>query len=198
MSLSLVSSSPTAPPEFVPDPIDLARQPWRPGELCDVVDLHLAADLRERLELAAAAQGVPIAVVLLTAVEAERVITILTAHSGRTRREVAVLLDACADVRPERSVDPSPVRRLRAYALTILAGEHRPTQPAPDHLAVRVPQSLAAAWSIAATNEASALEQWILSTLERAELNRTRWEAFAAYAGHSLESWAALSALAAR
>lgn len=198
MSLSLVSSSPAAPPEFVPDPIDLALQPWRPGELCEVIDLQLAADLRARLEFAAAAQGVPIAVVLIASVEAERVITNLIACSGRTRPEVAALLDASADVRPERGVDPPSVRRLRAYAFGILAGAHRPLQPSPPHLAVRVPQSLTAAWSIAAARDAFTLEQWILGTLECAELNRTRWEAIAAYAGHSLESWAALSALAGR
>lgn len=195
MHLNLVSTRPAPTSEFAPQPIDLVRQPWRPGELCDVVDLHLAKDLRKRLDGAAAEQGVPLAVVVLAAVESERVIGIAAAASGRTRGAVTALLDAAADVRPERGVDPPPVRRLRAYALAILAGTHPPTEAAPAQLAVRVSQSLVAVWSIAATTEASSLEQWIVSTLERAELTRTRWEAVAAYAGRALESWAAVALL---
>jgi hypothetical protein len=197
MHLKLVSSSLTGLPEFAPDPIDLARQPWRPGELCEVVDLYLGADLRERLDSAAAAQGVPIAVLLLATVEAERVIAVVAARSGRTRGEITSLLDAGAEARPERDVDPPPARRLRAYAFAILAGAHPPEQPTSPRLAIRVPQSLAAAWSLAATREESSLEDWVISKLERGELTRTRWEAAAAYAGRSLESWAALSALGA-
>jgi hypothetical protein len=198
MHVSVVSSAPAPPPEFVPDPVDLARQPWRPGELCQIVDLQLPAGLRERLGRAAAEQGVPVAVVVLAAVEAERAVATVSANSGRTRAHVEAVLDHAAAATPERGVDPPAARRLRAYAHAIFAGMHAPADATPAQLALWVPQSLAAAWSLAAAAEASPLEQWIVGTLEHAELTRTRWEAAAAYAGRPLESWSALAALAAR
>jgi hypothetical protein len=198
MGLSVVSSTPAPPPEFVPDPVDLVRQPWRPGELCHVIDLQVPAALRARLDRAAAEQGIPIAVVVQVAVEAERVITILAANSSRTRDEIASVLDDAAAATPERGVDPPAVRRLRAYALAIFAGTYAPTEPTPPELALRVPQSLAAAWSLAAAAETASIEQWIVGTLKRAELTRTRWEAAAAFAGCTVEGWAAVAVLGAR
>jgi hypothetical protein len=198
MRLSVVSSTPAPPPEFVPEPVDLARQPWRPGELCQVVDLELPAALRERLHRAAAEQGIPVAVVVQAAVEAERVLGTVADSSSRTRAEVAVVLDDAAAPTPERGVDPPAGRRLRAYALAIFAGADAPTEPTPAQFALRVPQALAAAWSLTAAAETAPFEQWIVSSLERAELTRTRWEAAAAFAGCSLESWAAVAVLGAR
>jgi hypothetical protein len=198
MHLSLVSSTPAPAPEFVPCPIDLTRQPWRPGELCQVVDLQLPAGLRERLDCAAAEQGIPIAVVMQAAVEAERVIAIVAAASRRTRAQVALHLDDVAAATLQRGVDPPAIRRLRAYALAIFAGAHPPTELTPAQLVLRVPESLAAAWSLAAAAETSPFEDWIVVTLESAELNRTQWEAAAAFAGRALESWAAVAVLSAR
>lgn len=198
MHLKVVSSTPAPPPEFVPDPVDLARQPWRPGELCQVVDLQLPVALRARLDRAATEQGIPVAVVVQAAVEAERAIGIVTANSSKTRAEIALVLDDAATATPERGVDPPAVRRLRAYALAIFAGTYAPTEPTPAQFALRVPQSLAAAWSLAAATETARLEQWIVGTLKRAELTHTRWEAAAAFAGCTVESWAAVAVLAAR
>jgi predicted HicB family RNase H-like nuclease len=198
MHLSVVSSTPVPPTEFVPDTVELARQPWRPGQLCQVVDLRLPATLRARLDRAAAKQGIPVAVVVQAAVEAERVIRLVTASSRKTRTEIAAVLDDAAAATPERGVDPTAVRRLRAYALAIFVGTYAPTEPTPARFALRVPQSLAAAWSLAAATETARLEQWIVRTLERAELTRARWEAAAAFAGSALESWAAVAVLDAR
>lgn len=198
MHLSVVSSTPAPPPEFVPDPVDLARQPWRPGELCQVVDLQLPAALRARLDRAATEQGIPVPVVVQAAVESERAIGIVAANSGKTRAEIAVVLDDAAAATRERGVDPPAVRRLRAYALAIFAGAYAPTEPTPAQFALRVPQSLAAAWSLAAAAETASLEQWIVATLKRAELTRIRWEAAAAFAGCTVESWAAVAVLGAR
>lgn len=198
MHLSLVSTSPPQASEFLAEPIELGRQPWRPGELCLVIDLQLPIELRERLDRAAAEQGVPVAVVMQAAVEAERVIAILSGSPGRTRNLVVALLDDAAGATLERGVDPPATRRLRAYALAVLAAGHAPTVPTPTHLAIRVPQSLAAAWSLAAAAETSPLEHWIVKTLEHSDLTRTRWEAAAAYAGRALEGWAAVALLAYR
>ena len=135
---------------------------------------------------------------LIAAVEAERVTGIVAANSSRTRAEVAADLDHAAAATPERGVDPPAARRLRAYALAILAGTDAPTEPTPAQFALRVPQSLAAAWSLSATAETARFEEWIVCTLERAELTRTRWEAAAAFAGCAVESWAAVAVLRAR
>jgi hypothetical protein len=198
MQLSVVSSTPAPPPEFVPDPVDLSRKPWRPGELCEVVDLQLTAGLRGRLDRAAAENGIPVAVVVQAAVEAERVLGSVAANSSRTRAEVAVILDEAAAATPERGVDPPAVRRLRSYAFAIFAGADPPTEPTPAQLALRVPQSLAAVWSLAAAAESAPFQAWIVRTLERTELARTRWEAAAAYSGCALESWAAVRVLGVR
>lgn len=193
MHLNVVSSTTSPPREFLPEPVDLARHPWRPGELCQIFDLHLPAELRERLGRSAAEQGVPVAVVAVAAVEAERAVATVSASFGRTRAHLEAVLDHTAAGTPVRGVDPPAARRLRAYAHAIFAGMHPPADATPAQLALRVPQSLAAAWSLAAADEASPLEQWILGTLDRAELARTRWEAAAAYAGQPLVSWAALA-----
>jgi predicted HicB family RNase H-like nuclease len=197
MHLSLVSSIPPAPAEFLPEPLDLPRQPWRPGELCQIVDVELPTDLRARLDGAAADQCLPVAVVVLAAVEAERAIATICTTTDWTHARVVGALDAAASTTPERGIDPAPARRLRAYANAIFAGLHPPTVPTPTELAIRVPQSLAAAWALAAASETSSLGEWIVRTLEGAELNHTRWEAASAYAGQPLASWAALTALAA-
>jgi hypothetical protein len=198
MHLSVVSSTPVPPPEFVQVPVDLARQPWRPGELCQVVDLLLPAGLRARLDRVAAEQGVPVAIVVLAAVEAERAIATVSASASTTRAHVEAVLDHAAAATPVRGIDPPATRRLRAYAHAIFAGLHSPTEETPAKLPLRVPQPLATAWSLAAAAGTSTCEEWIVRTLERAELTRTRWEAAAAYAGRPLESWAALAELAAR
>lgn len=197
MHLSVVSSAPAPKPEFLPEEVDLARQPWRPGELCQVVDLDLPAGLQERLDRAATRQGIPVAVVVLASVEAARVVATVSANSCKARADVEAALDGAAATLPERGVDPLPARRLRAYAQAIFAGLNAPSEATPAQLALRVPQSLSAAWALAAAAEGLLLEHWVLSTLERAELAHSVWEAAAAYAGRSLESWAALTVLAA-
>jgi len=65
MHLCVVSSHRAAASEFVPDPVALTRQPWRPGELCEIVDLDLDARLGERLDRAATTESVPVATVAI-------------------------------------------------------------------------------------------------------------------------------------
>jgi hypothetical protein len=198
MHLRLASFGPAPHPEFVPESVDLRRQPWRPGELCQIIDLELADDVRARLARAAKTHGSPVAVIVVTAVEAERAVALVSQHTSMTREQTSTLLDAAAGERLHRGIDPPALRRLRAYSLALLAGADAPVQPTPSHLPLRVPYSLAAAWSIAASTEASPLEAWIIDVLGQADLGRTHWEAAAAYAGRSLESWATLTALAVR
>lgn len=198
MHLSVVSSSGPQPSDFVPVQVDLTRQPWRPAEWCQIVDLSLASDLRHRVSEAAVTQGVPVGVVVIASVEAERAIAMVGSFTGKSVAYLDDLLDRAAAAAPQREIDPIPVRRLRAYARAIYAGLDAPSETAPSTLALRVPQSLCATWGLAAAEVMLPLEQWVLRMLEQSTLTRTRWEAAAAYAGRSLESWVVLNVLATR
>jgi len=182
--------------EFTPEPVDLLLHPSRPGEICEIVDVHLAIDEQRRLASACAAMELPAVVVMTIAVEAERVLDTLTRHTARPPSEIEAILDGAAVSAHALQLEPVPLRPLGDYRRAILAGGCAPRTEVPASLAMRVPLSLLAAWSLAAALVNEPLAEWVAKALARANLNRVSWEAAATAGAQSLESWAAVAVLA--
>ena len=170
-------------------PYQLARQPQRPGELCEEVVLSLGAKRAEAFEARAAAAGLPAALWLTLAIETQRCLRVLSCALGDDPLTVSRQMQC------EHAPRVDAHTRLADYATALRAARPRPSTAVTSRLAARPSLSLLAGWRSEAARANTSVESWAIDQLTNPLPERfVEWEADAAIAGHSLLAWMLLQA----
>jgi hypothetical protein len=164
----------------------------RPGLAHEEFNLCLDLPHAERACHMAAAEGLPLPLWVVIAIESQRALR--AARPDESPGAVASRLDWAAR-RPPRQVRRAT--RLAAYA-AVLRCPPRTVQPmrVASELPLLVPYHTFLAWEIAAEDDEVALNDWALAQLAAAGTRRPLWEAASAEAGQMLAEWVALQARA--
>lgn len=178
---------PIAPPVRA---VPLDARPYRPGELPQRLVFRCDRSDVERAAADAARAGLPVPLWVRIAVEASRVCRDISAISAGSPPAVERTLDAAATA-------PLPTaagcRELSLYARAVLAATpSRATRHQDDGggIEAMVPDTVRAAWTLAATRSGMRLDAWVAGRLENAPARASSWEAQAAACGLSIGEWA--------
>jgi len=198
MRLRLVEPLSPRPPVFELAPVDLRRQPTRPGVTHSTIEF----DGRRELALAAARisarAGLPSAVWIGLVIESERALGQL--HGDQ--REAGKLRERLDELARRAEVPvPGAAVRLAAYGRALRSAVPREDRQAALYpagatvrLTARVPYQAVIAWRRAAIERGQALEVWANERLGSLPRDRSLWEAAAAERGETLAEWVVLHA----
>jgi hypothetical protein len=178
--------------DFDRPPFSLRAQPQRPGELTDLVDIAVGADVLVRLEREARV-ALPRELALYIAVEAERALQEAAALFGVEAVDLAADLDEAASAIPVRGPRRVLVRPLQEYAAALEAGIDG-LDASDASVRARVPHHVAARWAQSAAPGGLSIERWVMQILERASGARANWEVAAARSARSLAEWVLVQA----
>jgi hypothetical protein len=188
----VVDSCTDEPCSFDLPPFSLRNQPQRPGELAELLDIAVDADVVARVRDDAAAAGLPLELALYIAVEAERALDEAVNVVDVTRVELVEFLDAAACAVPERAPRHLLARPLEEYALGVVRGLTCDDTAAA--VRVRVPHRVACSWAHAAAAAGMQFDRWLAEAVNSANPDRAVWEAAAARTGRTLAEWVFLQA----
>lgn len=191
--LKLVSAKPSAPRPFEAPSFSLLAQPQRPGDLCESLCVEFPTDALNSARAYATEAGIPLALWLTIAVEAERALQTAAAATGVDADIVAGAADRVAKHPHRYDIPPPHARRLASYAEALrtgVPGGAAATSGSP--VALRVSHLAAAAWSLDAARMGTPLDSWI-AAMPLAP-GREFWEAAAADGGIQLSEWLLLQA----
>jgi len=192
MALRLIASEYDRVPQFTRPRIDLGLQPHRPSYVCELLELELDDGTRRRMDQESAFVGVPSATVMLVALETSPVTAVLEEELELPAHQIAVVLDDAAATAVARGVDPPGIRRLREYARALARGASKPKPIHSGLVALHVPGALLGPWALRAADAGVRLDEWAVTTLAAARLDRVKWEIASSYVGKPLEAWAAV------
>jgi predicted HicB family RNase H-like nuclease len=166
-------------------PVNLARQPQRPGELCEELRIDMGRVAAAALENCAAAAGLPNPLWTTLAIEARRCLALAAMEFGIDAR----LLDDAASERR------GGWGRLADYANALRAATPRAATPVHGTIVARPSVLMDSAWRRCAAAAEISLEQWAIRQLRApAPAGLVEWEAAAAEGGHSLSEWTLVQA----
>ena len=194
MSLHLIESPPPAPQAFELTPIDLRRQPTRPGVTYSEIDFRVPIDLARTAVEIAADEGLQGSVWVGLVIESERIVG--QACDGEHQAEkLRSYLDELART-PSPPV-PGGAARLTEFGKALRGAARRPEQgPAvaqriaeQPRLTARAPYQALTAWRRAAIGSGQRLDKWAAGRLLRLPRARFLWEASAAERGETLAEW---------
>jgi len=188
--LRLVESAPPPPPAFEREPIDLRRQPIRPGVTHSEIELRLPVDLGVKVSASATEERIPVAVWIGLVIESTRALD----QARREGQRIGALddeLDQLARV-PQPPV-PGAASRLAEFGRS-LRDDHRRPEPErdlnhPGPLVARVPYPALTAWRLAAIESGQSVDDWAAAALAQLPRARYLWEASAAERGETLAEW---------
>lgn len=188
--LRLVDSPSPTPPAFERDPIELRRQPTRPGVTHSEIGLRLPVELATNVLVSAAEERIPVAVWIGFVIESERALN-QARSEGQQVDALCDELDQLARV-PQPPV-PGAARRLAEFGRSLRDAQQRP-ELAPDlqnpgQLVARVPYPALTAWRRAAIECGQSVDGWAAARLAGLPRVRYLWEASAAERGETLAEW---------
>ena len=193
--LSLVPCLPQKRPGLraAPSSVRLWDASFRPGELPTALSLRLSSETVGRANDQAARAGAPVELWVRAALDAGRLMTAL-APTGPAARSIVAALDEQAT--PSLSV-LSAFSDLALYAEALRRGEPTSvTQLGEDgEIELLVPEELAQAWSLEATENGSTIDCWATDMIAAAPDHALTWEAAAAASGLRLAEWGYACAL---
>lgn len=174
-----------AAPPRVPS---LRAQPFRPGELPEILHLELSTRAANRVTALADRTAVPVELWIRVAIEAGRHAYLAAEGRGLSRAEVDIAVDRASE--PSEGVAPVLGRRQLAYARKLRAGEPaRGSTRDCSIFSLRVPDQLAAGWAFDAARGGLSLGEWAERHLACATETVHTWEAASAERGYSLGEW---------
>lgn len=164
----------------------LESQPFRPGEVPQLLVVDLDDALSERLEEVAADLGLPRELWLRVAVEASRLLR-RAAHLGVEPDEVIRHVE---ERRRAPNLTTMEAARYGAYARRIREGNGSGRRRAQvSRLSIPIPESMVTAWSIDAAAEGLTLDEFVNARALEAPTVAASWEASSAERGQSLGEW---------
>lgn len=179
------------------DPVripSLAAQPFRPGELPDVVQVDFPPNLAQLAQQKAAAAGIPTELWIRIAAEAERHLRTAADLLDLSGSQVADHLDAVAS-EPLGALAPVSAHRQRAYAKLLRSGQAGPTPPPRNRFTLRLPDQMLAAWTLLASRNSKSTSDFVADLLPTAPRHAVRWEAASAEGGQQLGEWIYMQSL---
>jgi hypothetical protein len=193
LHLSVVLGDGRSAPTFEPPPLLLDERTQRPGELADLVPLALDREVAARVQAVADGARLPLALYIVVAVEAQRVLTEIAVVTAIHADELARALDLAAAEASAPRFEPPASRPLRVYARALRSSGYKGRSR--RELDLVVPDRLRARWSLVAQEAGLTVEAWIVDQLTLAAPGRELWEAQAASEARTLGEWIALQAL---
>jgi hypothetical protein len=165
----------------------LESQPFRPGEVPQLLVVDLDEPLSERLEEEAAELGLPRELWLRVAVEASR----LLRHAAHLLGvEPSDVIRRVEERTQPRNLTTMEAARYDAYAKQVREGSGSSGRRAPvSRLSIPIPESMVTAWSIDAAAETLTLEEFVNERALEAPEAAMSWEALSAERGQSLGEW---------
>lgn len=199
MSLRLVDPLPPTPLAFELAPIDLQRQPTRPGVTQTEIELQVGTELMEAASQAATEEGLSVSVWIGFVIESERAVR-QACGENREIDELRERLDGMA--RELNPPIPGAATRLAEFGRALRNAAMAPTQGSamggnlrtPARLSARVPYQAVTAWRLAAIENGQPVNAWAIKHLQRLPRGRFRWEAAAAERGETLAEWVLVQA----
>lgn len=190
MTLRLVDSRPPPPPAFEREPIDLRRQPTRPGVTHSEIELRLPVDLATKVLASAAEERIPVAVWIALVIESGRALD----QTWREGWQVEALCDELDQLaRVSQPPVPGGASRLAEFGRSLRDDQRRPKlgpeAQNPARLVARVPNPALTAWRRAAIESGLSVDGWAAARLARLPRVRYLWEASAAERGETLAEW---------
>jgi hypothetical protein len=174
-------------------PHDLVARPQRPGELTVAVVVALDGGARPHVSAHARDAGVPAALWLAVALEAQRSIEQATSLLGGHPDRLAVTLDAEASKLTATDVDVhySPALiQLRSYASALRAAGTPASEPLVGRSLPLFPAlHVAAAWALDAQRDGLEVAAWASERTAALPIGRMDWEAASAAHGQTLAEW---------
>lgn len=193
--LRLVDFLPPPPPAFEREPIDLRRQPTRPGVTHSEIQLRLPVELATKVLANAAEERLPVAVWAGLVIESERALD-QAQREGQQAEALRDELDRLARV--QQPPVPGAASRLAEFGRSLRKDQRRP-ELAPDlqnsaRLVARVPYPALTAWRRAAIESGQSVDEWATAKLTQLPRVRYLWEASAAERGETLAEWVLVQA----
>jgi hypothetical protein len=165
----------------------LESQPFRPGEVPQLLVVDLDQALAERLQEEAAELGLPRELWLRVAVEVSRLLRRAAELLGVLPNEVVRHVESRSQAPTLTTMEAA---RFDAYAKQIREGARprRPRVPV-SRLSIPIPENMVTAWSIDAAAEALTLQEFVNARALEAPRAAASWEALSAERGQSLGEW---------
>jgi hypothetical protein len=165
----------------------LESQPFRPGEVPQLLVVDLDDAVSQRLEEEAADLGLPRELWLRVAVEASRLVRraahLLGVEAGEVMRHVEKRKQAL-------NVTTMEAARHDAYAKQIRESNGSVRRRARvSRLSLPIPESMITAWSIDAAADGLTLDEFVNARALDAPAGAISWEASSAQRGQSLGEW---------
>jgi hypothetical protein len=170
----------------------LRAQPQRPGELTELIDISVEAEVLARLERESPV-ALPRELGIYIAAEAERSLQEAARLFAVEAGDLAADLDEATSALPARGARHLLVRPLEAYAAALEHGLERLDESGAA-VRARVPHQVAARWAQSAAAGGVPFERWLGQILERASGARVSWEAAAARSARGLAEWVLVQA----
>jgi hypothetical protein len=153
-----------------------------------VVTVELQDTARDHVREGSAADGVPPALWLSIAIEAERCLGRAAAALSLRPEEVAAACDDASDT----TLKPTGVNaldRLREYASALRRGEAEGAALVGSSVLLTPAMHVGAAWAAEACSAGIGLDRWVGAAASSLPPGRIAWEAASAAAAQSLAEW---------